>query len=46
MSIGPQHWPDRKVRVFRDGDPAEMLEGEKLTLETKIGETIELIPAK
>lgn len=39
-------WPGKKVQVLRDGAMVEMLEGEKLTLETKIGEMIELIPAK
>ena len=36
----------RSVRISRDGAMSEMLEGEKLTLETKTGEMIELIPAK
>jgi hypothetical protein len=35
-------WPDKSVRVFRNGQPAESASGPRFTLKTAVGETIEL----
>jgi hypothetical protein len=35
-------WPDRTVRVIRNGKPAETVSGPRFTLKTVVGENIEL----
>ena len=35
-------WPGRRVRVFRDGQPAETRDGARFTLPTRAGERMEL----
>jgi hypothetical protein len=35
-------WPDKNVRVFRNGQPAEIASGPRIALKTTVGEGIEL----
>lgn len=35
-------WPEKKVRVVRNGKPAETVGGERFTLKTTVGETLEI----
>ena len=37
-------WPGKKVRVFRDGKPTELVEGYRFTLKTAARERMELRP--
>jgi len=37
-------WPGKSVKIVRNGDKAETLAGERLSLKTAVGETIALMP--
>jgi alpha-L-fucosidase 2 len=37
-------WPKKRITVLRNGKTSERLEGENITFQTKIGETITIKP--